>query len=98
MIDLSGNDIRCSNIFDIKGLDSFVDNHSELKKIKLQQTLFVDGLKKLVEGKDNKNEIKNIISKLYVKEIQLVVEKDLNECVNSNEIIKNLFSYKNKTY
>ena len=98
MIDLSGNNIKCSQFVDFKGLDSFVDSHSELKIIKLQQTSFVNGLKKLVEGKEHKNETKNIITKLNEKSVQLVVEKDLSDFINKNGIIKNLFSYKNKSY
>ena len=98
MIDLSGNDIRCTNIMDLKAIDTFVDNHPELKKIKMQQTSFFNGLKKLVDGKNNKEEIINIIKRLKEKNIKFVIEMELYDSTNYIENIKNLFEYKNKTY
>ena len=98
MIDLSGNQIECRNIYDLKGLDIFIDNHPELKRIKLQQTSFVNGLKKLIDGKNNKNEISNIIQRLNEKNIKFVVQNELKDYINNNEGLANLFIYKNKNY
>ena len=98
MIDLSGNDIRCINIMDLKAIDTFVDNHPELKKIKMQQTSFSNGLKKLVDGKNSKEEIISIIKRLKEKNIKFVIEKELYDSTNNIENIKNLFEYKNKIY
>ena len=98
MIDLSGNKVECRNISDLKALDTFIDNHKELKKVKLQQTSFVQGFKKLIEGKNCKDEINNIIHRLLEKNIKLIIETELDGDVRSNKILKNMFSYKNKTY
>lgn len=98
MIDLSGNQIECRNMFDLKGLDTFVDNHQELKRIKLQQTSFIHGLKKLVEIKANKDEIKNILQRFNDKNIKFVIQNELNGCLNNSELLINLFIFKNKNY
>ena len=98
MIDLSGNKIECQNVLDLKALDNFIDNHKELKKVKLQQTSFVHGFKKLIEGKNNKDEINNIIHRLFEKNIKLIIETELDGDVRNNKILVNIFSYKNKTY
>ena len=97
MIDLSGNKMECSNIKDLKGLDTFVDNHKELKKIKLQQTNFIAGLNKLIKN-ENKDEINNILQRLIEKNIKFVIGEECNNPKNYKEYLYNLLEFKNKSY
>lgn len=97
MIDLSGNKMECSNIRDLKGLDTFVDNHKELKKIKLQQTNFIAGLNKLIKN-ENKDEINNILQRLMEKNIKFVIGEECNNPKNYKEYLYNLLEFKNKSY
>lgn len=97
MIDLSGNKMECSNIRDLKGLDTFVDNHKELKKIKLQQTNFITGLNKLIKN-ENKDEINNILQRLIEKNIKFVIGEECNNPKNYKEYLYNLLEFKNKSY
>ena len=98
MIDLSGNNIECRNIKDLMALDTFVDNHIELRRIKLQQNNFIYGVKKLLNSKDNKEQVINIIQSLNDKNIKIVLENELNDYVNISKILGNLFLFKDKTY
>jgi hypothetical protein len=97
MIDLSGNKMECSNIKDLKGLDTFVDNHKELKKIKLQQTNFITGLNKLIKT-ENKDEVNNIMQNLIEKNIKFVIGEECNNPKNFEEYLYNLLEFKNKSY
>ena len=98
MIDLSGNPVNCENIHYLKEFDFFVNNHQELKKIKLQQTSFIDGFIKLIDGKKNKDEINNIIQRLIDKNIKFVIEKNLYDFTNEYEVLRNILKFKNKNY
>ena len=98
MIDLSANQINCRNINDLKALDTFVDNHQELKKIKVQETNFYNGLNKLIEGKIHKLEINNIINRLLGKNIKFVLNTELSNFADNNKHLSNLFLYKDKNY
>ena len=99
MIDLSGNHIECNNINDLIALDNFIDNHQELRKIKLQQNKFIYGIKSLLDSKGNKKEeIKNIIQRFIDKNVKIVLENELKDFVIKNKTLANLFLYKNKTY
>ena len=98
MIDLSGNKMECTNIKDLKGLDTFVDNHKELKKIKLQQTNFIAGLNKLIKTDNNKDEVNNIIQRLSEKNIKFVIGEECNNPKNFKEYLYNLLEFKNKSY
>ena len=98
MIDLSANQINFRNIDDLKGLDNFIDNHQELRKIKVQQTNFYNDLIKLIEGKNNKLEINNIINRLIEKNIKFVLNLELFDSTNDNNLLSSLFLYKDKNY
>ena len=98
MIDLSANQIECRNIIDLKGLDIFVNNHQELRRIKIQQNKFFQGFKKLIEQKNNKDEVFNIINRLNEKNIKFIIETELKYIVYTNKMLTNLFTYKNKKY
>jgi len=98
MIDLSGNKIECKLFNDLMGLDTFIDNHKELKRIKLQQTYFIQGLKKLIDEKKNLIELNSIFHKFIEKNIKFVIENELLAYINSNEIFVNFFVCKNKYY
>ena len=98
MIDLSGNNIESRNINDLMALDTFVDNHIELRRIKLQQNNFIYGVKKLLDSKENKEQVNNIIQRLIDKNIKIVLENELNDYVNKSKILGNLFLFKDKAY
>ena len=84
-------------IENVKSLENFVDNHHELKKIKLQNTNFVNGFINLIKKLDFKEDFNIIIPKFTSIKLKFVVESDLNNKVNS-EFLPNLLSFKDKTY
>ena len=97
MIDLSANKMECSNIRDLKGLDTFVDNHKELKKIKLQQTNYIVGLNKIIKT-EKIEEISNILQRLIEKNIKFVIGEECNNPKNFTDYLYNLLEFKNKCY
>ena len=97
VIDLSFNEINMKEIENVKSLENFVDNHHELKKIKLQNTNFVNGFINLMKKLDFKEDFNIIIPKFTSIKLKFVVESDLNNKVNS-EFLPNLLSFKDKTY
>ena len=98
MIDLSANQIECRNIMDLKSLDIFIDNHQELRRIKMQQNQFIQGLKKLIDQKSTRDEVLNIINKFIEKNIKFIIETDLRLIAYSNKSLSSLFTFKNKNY
>ena len=81
---------------DLKTLDKFVENHHELKRIKLQNTNFLEGLKNLIKDINNKDEINNFIQKLTSRNIKFVLETGLDNLFT--ELYSNILSYKDKIY
>ena len=96
VIDLSFNDINIREMNDLKTLDKFVENHHELKRIKLQNTNFLEGLKNLIKDINNKDEINNFIQKLTSRNIKFVLETGLDNLFT--ELYSNILSYKDKIY
>ena len=96
MIDLSFNAINLEEMNDLKSLDKFLENHHELKKVKLQYTNFLDGFQDLIKDENNRDEINNIINKLTSKNIFIILETGLNNIMT--QILLNVLSFKDKTY
>ena len=90
-IDLSLNEIHSMTIEDYKNIELFINKHPNLKKIKMQETVFLQDLLVLSQNEPDKiDEInKNIIS----REVKFVVEKDNSLMV---EPMKELFEIKDK--
>lgn len=94
-IDLSGNDIQIQFIQNFKILQKFIENHTDLEKIKLQQTPFIQGFKKYVENNYNQ-EMKVAINKMIEKNFKFVFEPELSGYMNNPDINK-ILSYKDKS-
>ena len=96
VIDLSFNDIDMKELKNLKTLEKFIDNHHELKRLKLQYTEFFEGFILLVKLNDFKQEVNPIIKKLISREIKFVLEPNLNNI--DSGLLNNILSYKDKTY
>jgi hypothetical protein len=90
-LDLSMNDINSLTIKDYKELAKFVEKHSQLKKIKLQETTFPQNLLLLLENQESQEINKNLIN----KGIKFVVEKEHSMLIMP---LKDLFEIKDKDY
>ena len=96
VLDLSFNEINLKEIESLHSLENFVNNHTNLKKVKFQGTNFLDDFKTLSNTLDFKDEVNIIIQRLMSKNIKFVLETELN---NSNaEFLSSLLSFKDKTY
>ena len=96
VIDLSFNDIDMKELKNLKTLEKFIDNHHELKRLKLQYTEFFEGFILLVKLNDFKQEVNPIIKKLISREIKFVLEPNLNNI--DYGLLNNILSYKDKAY
>ena len=80
ILDLSSNNINLKEIKDLKALNNFVKNHRDLKKIKLQYTNFIEGLRNLI-GNDGmkiyKEESNMILKYLMERNIIFILESEL---------------------
>jgi hypothetical protein len=85
------NDINSLTIKDYKELAKFVEKHSQLKKIKLQETTFPQNLLLLLENQESQEINKNLIN----KGIKFVVEKEHSMLIMP---LKDLFEIKDKDY
>lgn len=97
VIDLSFNDISMKEIEHLKSLENFVDNHHELKKIKMQNTNFLNGIISMMKTLDFKEDFNIIIPKFMSRKLKFVVETELND-INDIGNVSNLLIYKDKTY
>ena len=90
-LDLSLNDIHSMTIDDYQNIELFINKHPNLKKIKLQETVFLQDLLSLTESEsDRVGEInKNIVG----REVKFIVEKENGEAI---EPLKELFELKDK--
>jgi hypothetical protein len=73
-IDLSNNNINSVNLDNYKQLELFIQLYSQLKKIKLQRTLFLQQLLCLFLNQDFKEEILKINIRLSNKGFKFIVE------------------------
>ena len=90
-LDLSLNDIHSMTIDDYKNIELFINKHPNLKKIKIQETIFVQDL--LVLSKNEPDKIDEINKNIISREFKFVVEKDNSLMV---EPMKELFEIKDK--
>ena len=90
-IDLSLNEIHSMTIEDYKNIELFINKHPNLKKIKIQETIFVQDL--LVLSKNEPDKIDEINKNIISREVKFVVEKDNSLMV---EPMKELFEIKDK--
>ena len=90
-LDLSLNDIHSMTIDDYQNIELFINKHPNLKKIKLQETIFSQDLIELSQNEsDRVGEInKNIIS----REFKFVVERENAMLI---EPLKEIFDIKDK--
>ena len=96
VLDLSFNEINLKEIESLHSLENFINSHTNLKKIKLQGTSFLDDFKTLSNSLDFNDEANFIIQRLMSRNLKFVLETVLN---NSNaEFLSNLLSFKDKTY
>ena len=72
IIDLSMNQIGCKELNDFKQIENFINNYQKLKKIKIQENIFMKDLFLLYEK--NKNEVNEIIERLKNKDIKFDVD------------------------
>ena len=100
ILDLSSNNINLKEIKDLKALNNFVKNHRDLKKIKLQYTNFIEGLRNLI-GNDGmkiyKEESNMILKYLMERNIIFILESELKSNIIV-EIYSTLFNLKDKIY
>ena len=100
ILDLSSNNINLKEIKDLKALNNFVENHRDLKKIKLQYTNFIEGLRNLI-GNDGmkiyKEESNMILKYLMERNIIFILESELKSNIIV-EIYSTLFNLKDKIY
>ena len=59
---MSRNPIHCKNMNDFKDIEKFINNYQKVKKIKIQNNIFIDELIDLY--KEKKEEIDAIINKI----------------------------------
>ena len=97
VLDLSFNDINMKEIEHLKSLENFVDNHHELKKIKIQNTNFINGWITMMKTLDFQEDFNIIIPKFMSRKLKFVVETELND-INITENVSSLLIYKDKTY
>ena len=92
-IDLSMNDINCSEIEIIEQIEKFINNYQKLKKIKIQENSFMNDLFLLYQK--DKQKIDEIIDRLIKKEFKFDV--DTIHYAMANEKLKDIINLKDKS-
>ena len=92
-IDLSMNQIRCSDINSLENIEKFINNFQKLKKIKIQENFFMKDLFLLYESK--KEQIEEIIERLNKKEFKFDV--DTSNHVFHKEKLRDIINLKDKS-
>ena len=90
-LDLSLNDIHSLTYDDYLNIELFVNKHPNLKKIKMQETIFLQDL--LILNQNEPDKAGDINKNLINKEFKFVVEKDNTLMI---EPFKELFEIKDK--
>mgnify|MGYP002855482812 FL=1 len=90
-LDLSLNDIHSLTYDDYLNIELFVNKHPNLKKIKMQETIFLQDL--LILNQNEPDKAGDINKNLINKEFKFVVEKDNTLMI---EQFKELFEIKDK--
>ncbi len=90
-LDLSLNDIHSLTYDDYLNIELFVNKHPNLRKIKMQETIFLQDL--LILNQNEPDKVGDINKNLINKEFKFVVEKDNSLLI---EPLKELFEIKDK--
>ena len=91
ILDLSLNEIHSMTIDDYQNIELFINKHPNLKKIKLQETIFSQDLMVLSQNESDK--IGEINKNIITREVKFVVEKENASLI---EPLKELFEIKDK--
>lgn len=92
-IDLSMNQINCSDLVSFEQIEKFINNYQKLKKIKIQENSFIQDLFLLYQ--QNKEKIEEIIERLHKKEFKFDV--DTIHYAITNEKLKDIINLKDKS-
>ena len=91
-LDLSMNNIKSMNIEDYQEIEKFIDKHTQIKKIKFQNSTFSQDLL-VLSSQLEKEKCESINNKIKSREIKFVVEKELQILIGP---LKEIFELKNK--
>ena len=92
-IDLSMNQINCTDINSLDNIEKFINNYQKLKKIKIQENGFMKDLFLLYKTK--KEEVEEIIERLNKKEFKFDVDT-INYAI-INERLRDIVNLKDKS-
>ena len=92
-IDLSMNQINCSDLVSFEQIEKFINNYQKLKKIKIQENSFIQDWFLLYQ--QNKEKIEEIIERLHKKEFKFDV--DTIHYAITNEKLKDIINLKDKS-
>ena len=92
-IDLSMNQINCTDINSLDNIEKFINNYQKLKKIKIQENGFMKDLFLLYKTK--KEEVEEIIERLNKKEFKFDVDT-INYAI-TNERLRDIVNLKDKS-
>ena len=95
VIDLSWNNIKCKLNNDINKLIKFIENHSYLEKIKLNNNELINIFKKSENKEEYKNEVNQLINLCSNRHIKFMIQTELINCID-NENYKNIFIHNKK--
>ena len=96
-IDLSFNNIKYQSNKDLLKLTSFIDKHCYLKKIKLQNNEFINIFKKSNNNEEKRNDLVQLSALCSKRNIKIILPTEFFTEID-NDILKNIFIYKNKYY
>ena len=92
-IDLSMNQINCTDLKSLDNIEKFINNYQKLKKIKIQENCFMKDLFLLYKTK--KEEVEEIIERLNKKEFKFDVDT-INYAI-TNERLRDIVNLKDKS-
>ena len=94
VIDLSFNNIKYKLNNDLIKLIKFIENHSHLEKIKLNENDLLSIFKKTDNKEGFKNEINKLVNLCGNRNFKFIIQAELLNSID-NEIYRNIFVYKN---
>ena len=96
-IDISFNKVKYQSNNDLLRLNKFIDRHSYLKKIKLNNNEFINIFKKSEKVEEYKKELDKIINLCKNRNIKFYMQTELFNYIDK-DIFKDLFIFKDKYY
>jgi hypothetical protein len=96
-IDISFNKVKYQSNNDLLRLNKFIDRHSYLKKIKLNNNEFINIFKKSEKVEEYKKELDKIINLCKNRNIKFYIQTELFTHIDK-DIFKDLFIFKDKYY